>query len=349
MPRITIIGLGLIGTSLGLAVKKRNLPNVELMGHEVEREAAIRSQRRGAVDNLERYLPAAVEDADMVVIATPVLAIRDVLEAIAPHLPEDAIVTDTGSTKVKVLEWAAEYLPPSVSFVGGHPMAGKTESGPDAAEADLFEGAPYCILPGKNASPAAVQAVTDLAASIGAVPYFVDAMEHDSYVAAVSHLPIAVSAALVASAARSPSWKEMARLAAGGFRDATRLAQGDPIMNRDILLTNREAIAHWIDELIKELYNVRTLLQENPSDLQQQVQDLFFHAWENRTDWMTGAAQRETDLRVEVPQAADALGRMMAGEWVMRKFETDDRVRGQKSREQQPSKLKEKGKGWFKR
>lgn len=195
MPKITIIGLGLIGTSLGLAIKRSNFPEVTLVGHEIEREAAIRASKRGAVDKVEPYLPAAVEDATMVIIATPVLAIREVLQDIASHLAEGAIVTDTGSTKSMVLQWAADYLPPSVSFVGGHPMAGKTESGPDAAEVDLFQGAPYCIVPGKDARPEALETVIDLVRAIGAVPYFVDAAEHDAYVAAVSHLPIAISAA----------------------------------------------------------------------------------------------------------------------------------------------------------
>lgn len=349
MPRITIVGLGLIGTSLGLALKKHGLSNVEILGYEVEREAAIRSKRIGAVDGIERYLPAAVEKSDMVVIATPVLAIRDVLETIAPHLTEGTVVTDTGSTKTQVLNWALEHLDSSISFVGGHPMAGKTESGPDGADADLFVGAPYCILPGRNATPTAVQVITDLALMIEAVPYFVDPLEHDTYVAAISHLPIAISAAMVATISRSPSWKEMARLAAGGFRDTTRLAQGDPIMNRDIFLTNQEAITHWIDELIKELYEVRTILREGGTDLTQKVQDFFFHAWENRTDWVTGAVQRQTNLLDEMPKAGESLARMMAGEWVMRKFEIDDRTQDRKIRDKQLSKLREKKKGWFKR
>jgi len=346
--KITIIGLGLIGTSLGLALKKSNLPEVILVGHEIEREAAIHASKRGAVDKVEPYLPAAVEDAAMVIIATPVLAIREVLQEIAPHLAEGAIVTDTGSTKRMVLQWAAEFLPPSVSFVGGHPMAGKTESGPDAAEADLFQGVPYCIVGGKDARPEAVEAVVDLVRAIGAVPYFVDAAEHDTYVAAVSHLPIAISAALVTVTARSPSWRELSKLAAGGFRDVSRLAQGDPIMSRDILLTNREAVAHWVDELIKELYSLRNMLIDNPPDLEQRVQDLFYHAWQSRADWVTGEAYKEQDSTPETPQAGPTISRLLMGEWVTRKFEQEQQ-RDPRRLGQQPSKLKQKGKGWFRR
>ena len=348
MPTIAIIGLGLIGTSLGLALKESNLSNVEIVGNEVDREAATRSARRGAVDRVEPHLPEAVKDASMVIIATPVLAIRDVLREIAPHLREDAIVTDTGSTKTMVLQWAAEYLPPSVTFVGGHPMAGKTESGPDEAEADLFAGATYCIIPGRNAQPKAIQAVLGMVAAVEAVPYFVEAIEHDSYVAAISHLPIAISTALVSSTARSPSWREMAGLAAGAYQDVTRLAQGDPIMNRDIFLTNQEAIVHWIDELIKELYNMRTLLKDGAPDLQQQVQDLFYHAWESRTDWITGVSQGDNPLN-EIPGAAETLARTLGGGWAARKFEPSGKGDDKKSQLKQASKLKEKGKGWFRR
>ncbi len=349
MPKITIIGLGLIGSSLGLALKQSQLLDVQLVGNELDREAAIRSSRKGAVDKVEPYLPAAVEGAHMVIIATPVLAIQEVLRDIAPHVAEGAVVTDTGSTKSMVLQWAAELLPPTVSFVGGHPMAGKTESGPDEAEADLFKGAPYCIVAGPSARPEALDAVVEMVRAIGAVPYFVGAAEHDSYVAAASHLPIAMSAALVAITARSPSWREIARLAAGGYRDTTRLAQGDPIMNRDILLTNREPVTYWIDEMIKELYQLRASLQENPPDLQQRLQDLFYHAFQSRTDWVTGEAYKEPSTSGELPKIGETMSRFLVGDWAMRKFE-DGKGGDPKHQAQQPSKLKEqKRKGWFKK
>lgn len=349
MAKIAIVGLGLIGTSLGLALRKSNPDDIEIVGCDVDRKAAVRCMKMKAVHKTEPHLPTAVSGVDMVIIATPVLAIRDVLEEISPHLAENTIVTDTGSTKVMVLEWAAQYLPPTIAFVGGHPMAGKIDSGPDVAEADLFVGAVYCILAPTDSKPEAIQAVLGLVNAIGAVPYFVGAEEHDSYVAAVSHLPIAISTALVTSTARSPSWREMARVAAGGYQDITRLAQGDPIMNRDILLTNQEPVAYWIDELIKELYSLRTMLKEKPVDLQQRLQDLFLHAWENRTDWVIGEAQREQQSVGEMPTAGAELARTLAGEWVMRKFEMGKPGEDYRIRQERRSKLKQKKKGWFKR
>ena len=147
MERITIIGTGLIGTSIGLALKKNGVKNLEIMGHDREPINTSAASKRGAVDKTSFNLPASVEGAKLVIIATPVLAIRDVLEIIGSELEPGTLVTDTGSTKMQVLEWAKELLPPEVHFVGGHPMAGKEQPGPEAADANLFEGAVYAICP----------------------------------------------------------------------------------------------------------------------------------------------------------------------------------------------------------
>src|SRR3972149_1885442 len=153
--RITIIGLGLIGGSLGLAIKAAGLRGGEMVGHARRRQVASKARKIGAIDRAEHNLPRAVAQARMVVIAPPVLAIREVMRQIAPDLPEGCVVTDVGSTKERVLEWAAELLPPSVSFVGGHPMAGKETPGIDNAEADLFRGrAPPPLAPPPLASAA---------------------------------------------------------------------------------------------------------------------------------------------------------------------------------------------------
>src|SRR5207248_7330537 len=130
-------------------------------------------------------------------------------------------------TKVNVLEWAERILPSTVHFVGGHPMAGKEVAGIDAAEASLFRGATWCILPGRGCAPEAVTRVETIVRAVGAVPYYLDPAEHDSYAAAVSHVPFVAAAALVANAAGAPSWRDLQRLAAGGLRAATRPASGD--------------------------------------------------------------------------------------------------------------------------
>ncbi len=265
--RIAIIGLGLIGGSLGLAIKGAHLDNLEVVGYGRRPGVRVKAQRLGAIDRAAEDVRSAVEDAALVIIATPILAIREVMEEVAPVLPEGCVVTDTGSTKAEVLRWAGEILPGHVDFVGGHPMAGKEQSGIEAADAHLFAGAPYCLVPHVNASERAINAVLGLVGMVGAQPVFVDAGEHDSYVAAVSHLPLVLSVALFSLAHDSQAWPEMAELAAGGFRDLTRLASGDPNMSHDIFVTNREHVLHWLERMIGELSRYRELIRDKDEEL----------------------------------------------------------------------------------
>ncbi len=200
------------------------------------------------------------------------LAIRQVLQEMAPYLAEGSVVTDTGSTKALVLQWADELLPAGVSFVGGHPLAGKETQGIDHAEATLFANKAYAIVPSLKASGDAVQSVLDLVRHIGAQPLFLDAAEHDEYLAAISHLPLVLSTALFTLVRDSPGWADLAALAASGFRDLTRLASGDPQMAHDICLSNRQALLHWLDRMVGELQRYRRLIEGEGQELLQAFQ-----------------------------------------------------------------------------
>lgn len=316
MERITIIGMGLVGTSLGLALKKGGSTSLELVGHDLDPGNSATAKKRGALDKTHHTLAGAVEGARMVVLATPVMAIREILEHLGPHLAPGTVVTDTGSTKVQVLAWAQEHLPPSVPFVGGHPMAGKEQPGPEAADANLFQGAVYAICPGSNANQQAVGSVVAMAEAVGAKPYFVNPAEHDSYVAAVSHLPFLLSISLVAVTAQSPAWREMSRLAANGYRDITRLASGDPIMHRDICLTNQEPLTHWIDQCIKQLYSFRQMLQNEPAG----IEKAFIAAWEARTQWAAGIHGGQSRPGEELPRASETMTALFVGEKMARRM-----------------------------
>jgi prephenate dehydrogenase len=314
--RITIIGTGLIGSSIGLALKKSHIKNLQIMGHDREPTNASAARKRGAVDETSFNLPSSVRGAKLVIIATPVLAIRDVMEVIGPDLEPGTLVTDTGSTKSQVLKWAEELLPDGVHFVGGHPMAGKEQPGPEAADADLFEGAVYAICPDPRAPKAATESIVSLAEIIGATPYFVDPSEHDSFVAAVSHLPFLLSISLVASTSNSPGWREISRMAASGYRDISRLASGDPMMHRDICITNREQILHWTDECIKQLYDMRNMIQDNPEELEK----LFISAWEARAKWMAGVVGKDSSS-TKLPSVSMSLGSMFLGEPIAKRIQ----------------------------
>lgn len=262
MFRIAIIGLGLIGTSLGMALRNADpnespLGKVEVMGFDREPRVTRAARGRLAIDREAHTLADAVREAQLVVVATPVRAIQDVFRELAALLPSGAIVTDVASTKALVCQWAAELLPSTVSFVGGHPMAGREHSGPEAADPDLFREAIYCLTATSTTAPHAVSFVEAMVRAVGAKPYYIDPEEHDAYVAGISHLPLLLSVGLVSTTSATPGWKEMAALAATGFRDVSRLASGNPQMQRDILLTNPHGLARWIDDMIRFLVTVR--------------------------------------------------------------------------------------------
>ncbi len=284
MKRIAIIGLGLIGGSLALALKKAGAKGTEIVGFSRSAETIARARECGAIDRTATNLASAVSGADMVVIATPVMAIKEVLVSISEHLSPNCVVTDAGSTKAQVMQWAGEYLPSGVSFIGGHPMAGKETFGIDEADADLFKGCVWCLTPSTCATPLAVRKLKKLVESIGARPFFIDAETHDNLVAGVSHLPMLLSAAFVTTTTKSRLWPEMTKLTAGGYRDFSRLASGNPEMNRDICLTNQERIVEWLDRYIEALKSYRHMVTEDGEGLA----EILAQAREAREKWLRG-------------------------------------------------------------
>jgi prephenate dehydrogenase len=204
----------------------------------------------------------------LVIIATPVMSIRGILEQIANNLSPGCVVTDTASTKVQVMKWAEEYLPPEVSFIGGHPMAGKERAGIEAADDKLFHNCTYCLVKSSSATLKGVRLVVELVEQMEANPLFIDAAEHDNLVAGISHLPTLLSSALVLTTTKSAAWPQMSKLAAGGYRDLTRLASGNVEMNRDICQTNSQNIVRWIDNFIAEMSELRRLLTKDGEELE---------------------------------------------------------------------------------
>jgi len=315
--RITIIGLGLIGGSLGLALKAAKLTGIEIVGCDKDTLAAGDARRLRAVDKSERSLQRAVRGARLVIIATPIMAIRGVMEEIAGELRENCVVTDTASTKAIVMEWASQLLPPTVSFVGGHPMAGKETSGVQNAEAKLFAGKPYCVIPAPEASEGAVGVVTGIVQLVGAQPFFIGAEEHDRYVAAVSHLPLVLSTALFTLVRGSPAWPELSSLASSGFLGATRLASTDAELSHDICLTNREAVLHWLDRMVEELGRYRELLQEGQEE---ELFKAFARAQLDRDAYVTaGPPVREPVAAEELPTSGEQLAALLVGQRLVRR------------------------------
>ena len=277
---IAIVGLGLIGGSLGLSLQSA-LPQSTVVGWDRSPEVTAAALDRGVIDQNTAAIDAAVQNADLVIVATPVLTVEAVFEAIAPHLKPGAIVSDVASTKVRVVAWAEAILPDTVTFVGGHPMAGSEQHGIANARSDLFNGAVYCLTPTAATPSIAVTQVDRLVRSIGAQPLHIDVHTHDAAVAAISHLPFVLAAVLVEHATTDAAWNNMRKLAATGFRDTTRLASGDVRMHRDICLTNAAALMHHLLGMAQRLEEIADHL-DDPVYLER----LFGEAKEQRDAWL---------------------------------------------------------------
>lgn len=291
MRHVSIIGLGLIGASIGLGLRQRaternaRVSALEISGFDLNPDHRDYAMRIKAVDRIETALAGAVDRADFIVIATPVHAVPGIFAAIAQYGRPDVIVTDNCSTKAAVMRWASESLPESVQFIGGHPMAGKTAS-VEGADSSLFDGSTWCLTPQPSNSDQALQAVLNMVETLGANPFFIDPEEHDSHVAGISHLPFLLSMALTRVAARDPARQELRRLSASGFRDVSRLALGSPDMYRDICATNPEHIARWVDSAIKELEHLRELIADGGQPALDQLRTEFIQARDDRAGWM---------------------------------------------------------------
>lgn len=286
--RIALLGTGLIGSSTALAIKAHN-PTTRVVGYDTSGDNLRRAHGMKAIDS-HRPMAEAVQDADLVIVATPLGAMQSIFEEIGPRLKQGAVVMDTGSTKGSVLAWA-QALPEGIHFIGGHPMAGKTESGPDAAEATLFDGRVWCIVPSATASREAIEAVVKLVESFGAVTHFLDADEHDGLVAAVSHLPYLLAVALISLVGSERSWRETATLAAGGFAYGTHLASSDPRMFADIARSNRDSIVRRLDLYLAELQTLRDAIAVGDAGLKAR----FERARDLHLDWISGRAQQATE------------------------------------------------------
>lgn len=261
--RVAVIGLGLMGGSLGLALRAggdRGRVASDVAGYDVAPGIAERALARGALDSACASAAEAVRDAELVVIATPTLAAEEILRTLAAYLAPDVVVTDLCSVKAPLVRVASQALPQPQRFVGGHPMAGTERAGIESATADLYRGARWALTPTPATAPEALRRVRALVTALGAHPVEMDAVAHDAAVAGVSHLPLTVAVALAQSLADADDWPAMALLAAGGYRDTTRVAAGDPVMGRDMLLANGEALLARLDAFTEALTRLRELI-----------------------------------------------------------------------------------------
>jgi len=259
--RVAIIGIGVIGGSLALAWRER-LPELHVTGYD-QPEILEDATRRDIIDHPASSIEEAVHQADVVVLAVPLDTINSILQSIAPHLSHHTIVTDVGSVKQPVIEAAHRLLPDHVCFVGGHPMTGSELSGLDGADAFLFENALYVLCPNGLQDQHQFSILTSLIEGTGARVLSLDGGEHDRIVASVSHLPQLVATTLVNVTARHHKTNPLTlKLAAGGFRDMTRIASSPFKMWAAVLESNRSNVHQALSEMIDDLHFIRDQLNE---------------------------------------------------------------------------------------
>jgi prephenate dehydrogenase len=263
LKKLVIFGVGLIGGSVALALKKAGY-STQIVGVGRSQESLQAALDLGVIDVAKSNVAEAIKDADMILIAAPVAQTPSILSAIKPHLSAQTIITDAGSTKSDVLQYAHDILGEcSHQFIGGHPIAGAEKSGVSAATADLFLGKNVVLTPTPQANIHAVSSIAKLWQDCGAKVSEMSAETHDSIFAAVSHLPHLLAFALVDEIASRTNAAQLFGFAASGFRDFTRIAGSHPEMWRDISLANKEALLNEISAYQAELSKLKTMLQNS--------------------------------------------------------------------------------------
>ncbi|MCZ6885097.1 MAG: prephenate/arogenate dehydrogenase family protein [Alphaproteobacteria bacterium] len=270
--RVAFIGLGLIGSSLARAIKAHGLAG-KIIGHARTIETREKSLALGFIDEAADSAEAAVQGADLVVIAAPVGATGAIAEEITSFLSPGAIIIDVGSVKQAVVEAVQPHIPEGVHFVPAHPVAGTEESGPEAGFAELFENR-WCVLtppPGTDAE--AVARVTALWRAVGSQVDTMDARHHDMVLAITSHLPHLIAYTIVGTATdlENHLQQEVVKFAAGGFRDFTRIAASDPVMWRDIFLANKDAVLEMLGRFDEDLTALQRAIRYGDADTLEEI------------------------------------------------------------------------------
>ena len=299
---VVIIGLGLIGGSIGLSILQEN-PNAVVTGFDINLKEMRLAQAMNAITHESVNLRHEVEKADVVFLCTPVLQTEQLIEQLSTwSLKPDVIVTDVGSTKHQIMDKAQALTDAGYAFIGGHPMAGSHKSGVAASKVFLFENAFYLLTPGKNVSQSKIDSLTEWLIGTKAKFLLVDPKEHDEIAGMVSHFPHIVASSLVHQVKKVHSTQPLiSRLAAGGFRDLSRIASSDPTMWRDITMHNVEVLKELLQNWQKEMTEVIKLLDNGDGDGMYHYFDEAKRFRDNMPILQKGALPSFYDLFVDIP------------------------------------------------
>ena len=325
MDRIAIIGLGFVGASIGYTLRSRHSKKYTVVGFDHDSESQRRADKAGAVDETEWGMPSAVADADIVVIATPAGSSVELVRDMASHLKPGAVVTDTTSAARSITDTAEEVFRRDITFVSGYPLV--SGRGFENAIGGLFDDQRWALAPTTRAPQDGVKKLVNFVENLGAKPLFISVEEHDSYMAAATHLPIIVGHALMLTAARSPSWREIGKFAGDDFDHISKMASSEPKDTLGALTGNHEMLLHWIDQMILELADFRTLLEDDSrADEEGLLMGVLDDAWDARLRWENNITPGDIE-RPRLPSAGDYnLGLLIGHKAVERLRNTDSRA-----------------------
>lgn len=298
---VSIIGIGLLGGSLAAAFKQQS-PNYEIIGYNHNPAAAEEALKRGFIDRTADSVEEAAAIADVVFVCVPVRKIPELAILAAKSARPGTIITDVGSTKASIIDEVEPKMPGGVHFIGGHPMAGSERQGVAAANPALFKNAHYLLTPTQKTDMAAYQRLHSMLTSIGANVLAVDPYKHDKAVAIISHLPHMMAAVLMNLASSEANKTEnLLLLAAGGFKDTTRIAAGSPRMWIDICLDNKDAILYSIDKMTDMLDSLRHDIEETDKERIKGVLEKAQHARLNMPSALGKKIGKLYELYIPVP------------------------------------------------
>jgi prephenate dehydrogenase len=316
--QLTIVGMGQIGTSVGLALADQT-EVIHRLGHDREIRIARRAEKMGALDKVSINLPAAVEEADLVLLALPVDQIRETLEAIRDDLKEGVVVMDTGPAKQVVASWIGELLPEGRFYVGLSPVLNPVylhdvDYGTEAAHPDLFRDGLMGIVSPPGVASEAIKLAADLTRLLGATPLFADPLEMDGLVAATHILPQLLAAGLLNATVGQPGWQEGRKIAGRSYAEATApvMYPTEPKTLTTAAMLNRENVVRVLDGLVASLNAIRNDLSNEDSE---NLEERLNRAREGRTAWLRGRMAAnwvaEETASVEAPSASEIFGRFI--------------------------------------
>jgi prephenate dehydrogenase len=315
--RITIVGTGCIGSSIGLAIRRsRDADHLEVVGHDKNPSRARRAQKQEALDRAALNLGNALDGAQLVILAVPLAALREVLADVGRFLPEGSgiVVTDTGPLKVPAIRWAEDLLPAGVHYVGGDPFLAPGIEGWEplrglvSASEHLFEKAVYAVTARAEDHPSAVRTVTNLALTLNATPLFMDPIEHDALRTLTSAVPNLIGTALFRAAAEAPGWQEGRKAATRDFATATAAASGDIPSRRMMALLNRSTVLRGLDAVEAQIQALRRLVDEGDAEA---LESQLAATAEGRIHWITESTTRNWQDKAQSIQKASLFERTL--------------------------------------